>query len=101
MSKISFGDQVSALLNRIGLPEPSVDAAISGELEVLFSELGISARVSSLRHRRVVIESNSLGASVLKFSVDQVKERANRIAPSSVETVSVRSVIRSAVRREE
>lgn len=101
MSTLSFGDQISALLGRIGLPEPSVDAAIEQELKALFLELGIGARMSSLRHRRVVIESNSLGASVLKFSIDQIKERANQVAPGSVETVSIRSVIRPAVRREE
>lgn len=79
------------ILGRIGLPEPTVTESIERELAALFSELGVAARLSSLRHRRIVIESDPTGAAILRFAKDTIQTRANNVAPGSVDTVVIRA----------
>jgi hypothetical protein len=78
------------ILGMIGLPEPSVTDGIESELGELFAELGVTARLSSLRHGRIVIESDPTGAAILRFAKDSIRDRANGVASGAVETVTIR-----------
>jgi hypothetical protein len=91
MTTTAGNSHLNSILGRIGLPEPAVTDSIERELTALFAELGVAARLSSLRHRRIVIESDPTGAAILRFAKDTIAARANTVAPGSVDTVVVRA----------
>lgn len=90
MSTAAGNPYFAGILGMIGLPEPSVTDGIEAELDALFAELGVTARLSSLRHGRIVIESDPTGAAILRFAKDSIRDRANRVAKGAVETVTIR-----------